>query len=157
MRAGVVSRTLADAIDLGIVAVALGAIYLAASAILFLLRPRAFHFPSPSLAFVLTLATVLLFGYLANGWSGTGRTLGKQLVGLRVVNRHGERLRLATASLRALLCLVVPVGLFWSAVSRRNASVQDLIVGSSVIYDWKLRTPPRERSPVSPEAAAART
>jgi hypothetical protein len=33
----------------------------------------------------------------------------------------------------------VPVGLFWSAVSRRNASVQDLLFSTSVVYDWHER------------------
>jgi uncharacterized RDD family membrane protein YckC len=30
--------------------------------------------------------------------------------------------------------------LFWAALSKRNASVQDLVFGTSVVYDWHERT-----------------
>jgi hypothetical protein len=31
--------------------------------------------------------------------------------------------------------------MLWILVSRRNASVQDLLVGTVVIYDWRCRPP----------------
>ena len=43
--------------------------------------------------------------------------------------------------LRAVACVAFPLGLFWSAVSRRNASVQDLLFGTSVVYDWRMHVP----------------
>jgi hypothetical protein len=51
-------------------------------------------------------------GCLTFGWTGTGRTVGKQLAGL-----------------------------LWILVSRRNASAQDLVVGSVVSYAWRYRPP----------------
>ena len=48
---------------------------------------------------------------------------------------------MARAVARAVLCLLFPIGLLWVVVSRRNASVQDLLVRSAVAYDWAYRGP----------------
>jgi len=32
---------------------------------------------------------------------------------------------------------VFPIGVLWVAVSRTNKSVQDILVRTSVIYDWR--------------------
>jgi hypothetical protein len=45
------------------------------------------------------------------------------------------------AFVRAVLCALFPIGLFWSAVSTRNESVQDLLVRTTVVYDWGLKLP----------------
>jgi uncharacterized RDD family membrane protein YckC len=37
---------------------------------------------------------------------------------------------------RAVLYVLFPAGLLWVLASRRNASVQDLVVGTAVVYDW---------------------
>jgi uncharacterized RDD family membrane protein YckC len=63
------------------------------------------------------------------------------VAGLRVLDRSGRRLSVRRALLRAVLYVVFPAGLLWILVSRRNASVQDLVVGSIVIYDWRYRPP----------------
>ena len=69
----------------------------------------------------------------------TGRTYGDHLLGLRVVGHEGDRMRAAGAGLRAIFCLLVPVGLLWCAVDRSNRSVQDLVLRTSVVYDWENR------------------
>lgn len=145
-RAGVVSRFLADGIDLGVVLGALIAIYLGYSAFRFLLQPRRFDWPAPEPLHLGTLGWLLLIAYLAVGWATTGRTVGKTVLGLRVVGPNGEGLGLGRAFLRAFLSALVPIGLFWSAVSSRSASVQDLLVGTSVVYDWEPRLPPIDRT-----------
>jgi uncharacterized RDD family membrane protein YckC len=84
---------------------------------------------------------VLLGLYLADSWTVTGRTYGDHLLGLRVVVSASDRLLPpARALVRAMLCVVFPIGLFWIALSRRNRSVSDLLVGSTVVYDW-MSTP----------------
>ena len=62
--------------------------------------------------------------------------MGKQLAGLRVVDRGGQRLSLWRSFARAVLYVGFPAGLLWVLVSRHNASVQDLIVRTVVVYDW---------------------
>ena len=48
------------------------------------------------------------------------------------------------AFVRAFLCALFPIGLFWSAVSSRNESVQDLLVRTTVLYDWGPKLPPMQ-------------
>ena len=91
-RAGLVTRTAAAAIDIGIVILALGVCYLGVSAVLFLIDPRNFTAPAPSLLMVYAAGGLLLTIYLAVSWTGSGRTYGNHVMGLRVVNHRGKRL-----------------------------------------------------------------
>ena len=79
----------------------------------------------------------ILVVYLTVAWWLNGRTFGDHLMGLRVVNFRGDRLRLPGALARAAFCAAFPLGLFWVAVSRENRSVQDVVLRTSVIYDWQ--------------------
>lgn len=135
-RAGLISRLLAGGVDLLIIVVIVGAGYLAVSIVLFLWKPGAFHFPAPDRTWVLAAGASVLFVYLFACWVLTGRTWGDLLLGLRVVNYRGEPLRIAGAALRAAVCVVFPVGIFYVALSRANRSVADVLLRTSVIYDW---------------------
>jgi uncharacterized RDD family membrane protein YckC len=141
-RAGIVSRFLADAIDLLAIVAAVIGVYFAISGVRFLLHPRQFTWPEISALHLGTLGWILLIAYLTIGWANTGRTWGKSVLGLRVVtSRDAGDLPLWRAFVRACLYALFPIGLFWSAVSSRNASVQDLLVRTTVIYDWGPRLP----------------
>jgi uncharacterized RDD family membrane protein YckC len=148
-RAGLVTRTAAVAVDLGIVIIALGVTYLAVFAFLFLLDPRTFTAPTPSPGLVFAIGCLLLTVYLAVSWMGTGRTYGNQVMGLRVVNNKGQRLHPFAAIVRAAFCVILPIGLLWVLVSGQNRSLQDLVLRTSVIYDWDVRPlhPPIQRRP----------
>ncbi len=130
--------------------VAVVVVYFGFAAVRFLLRPRHFSWPAPGRTWLAALGWMLLVLYLAIAWSASGRSVGKQAMGLRVVDRHGDRLSFPMALLRALFCAAFPIGLFWSAVSRENRSVQDLVLRTSVIYDWQARILPEPRSLSSP-------
>jgi uncharacterized RDD family membrane protein YckC len=149
-RAGFVSRVVADAVDLGVVwAIGLAAL-LFAGVVRYLLAGPPFRTPVLPSWLSATAGLTIAVAYLASGWAATGRTLGKQVAGLRVLDHAGHRLSLRRALLRAVLCVVFPAGLLWIVVSRRNASVQDLLCGTAVIYDWSYR--PTDESPPSGEA-----
>src|SRR5436190_1302039 len=135
-RAGIVSRFIANTIDLFVVLAALGGIYLGASATKFLWSPNSFHFPTPSRSVTFVVAGSILFLYLAIAWATSGRTYGDYLVGLRVVNRHCQRMNPVAAAVRSWFCIFFPIGLFWAAASSANRSVQDVVLRTSVIYDW---------------------
>lgn len=135
-RAGIFSRMLASAIDLVVVAVVLTAAYGAWNLVLFLWRPSRFHSPVVASGWVLFAGGVVLFIYLSAEWATTGRTWGDLLLGLRVVDNRGEPLHRLYAALRAALCVVFPIGILWVAVSPSNRSVADVILRTSVIYDW---------------------
>ena len=140
-RAGLVSRLLATGVDLGVTAAALVAIYAAWSALLFALDPRGFQFPTPSTLVDWFAGMAVLTVYLTASWSTTGRSYGQYLMGLRVVNLRGALLRVPLAFLRAVFCVVFPLGLFWVAFSRENRSLQDVVLRTSVIHDWLIRVP----------------
>jgi uncharacterized RDD family membrane protein YckC len=138
-RAGLVTRTAAAAIDIGIVLLALGVCYLGVSAFLFLLNPRSFSAPTPSLAVMCGAGGLFLVGYLAVSWVGNGRTYGNHVMGLRVVGRHGRPPHAPVALLRAVCYVLFPLGLLWVLISGSNRSLQDLVLRTSVIYDWDVR------------------
>ena len=137
MRAGLVSRSIADIIDAFTVAFILVTGYFTFCAVLFIARPRTFSFPAPGRYWSLGIAWVVVVGYLTLGWFLTGRTPGKQLAGLRVVTAQGFPLTVPRALLRAILYVFFPIGLVWCVFSSKNASAQDLLLGTSVIYDWR--------------------
>ena len=79
---------------------------------------------------------VLLVLYLTAGWGSAGRTVGKQMMGLRVVRSDGSRLRTWRAFLRAVLCATFFPVLLLALVSRRNRGLEDVAFGTAVAYDW---------------------
>jgi uncharacterized RDD family membrane protein YckC len=139
-RAGLVSRLLANTVDFGVVAGIVAGGYAAVAALRFLWNSRTFTFPAPGFGLLVVAGSVVMVLYLTACWTASGRTYGDHLLGLRVVGRCGRRLRPVPALLRAVLCVVFPIGLFWLVISRDNRSVQDVLLRSSVVYDWS-RTP----------------
>jgi uncharacterized RDD family membrane protein YckC len=79
---------------------------------------------------------VVLVVYLTAGWGTAGRTMGKQMMGLRVVCSDGSRLRFPRAFLRAVLCATIFPVLLLALVNRRNKGLEDVIFGTVVAYDW---------------------
>jgi uncharacterized RDD family membrane protein YckC len=134
--AGLVTRTLANIVDLIVVSVLLALGYVAVAGLLFLRRGASFTFP------IVTYRVAYLVGfgawviYMAFGWRTNGRTYGDQLLGLRVRTIDDDRVSGVRAVIRALLCGIAPLLLLWVAVSKEQRSVQDLIVGTHVVYDW---------------------
>jgi uncharacterized RDD family membrane protein YckC len=155
LRAGIVSRALAAAVDV-VVVVGLGTGALFVWSLLRSLGRRSFEFTLPGSISLFVLSELLLCLYLWFGWSSTGRTVGKQVMGLRVVNAQGRLLRPLWALLRALLCVVFPVGLLWCVVSQGNRSAQDVLLRTSVIYDWNVRLPVRATRRLQNEQAPPR-
>jgi len=139
-RAGLVTRLLANTVDFGIVVGIVAGGYAAVAALRFLWNSRTFTFPAPGFGVLVLAGSVVMMLYLTASWVASGRTYGDHLLGLRVVGRRGGTLRPVAALLRAFLCVVFPIGLFWIVLSRENRSVQDVLLRSSVVYDWS-RTP----------------
>jgi uncharacterized RDD family membrane protein YckC len=140
-RAGLLSRLGADLVDL-VAVVLIGWILLVIGGGIRGLWTHDVKVIAPSQPTREILAALLLFAYLAYGYGLNGRTLGKLLMGLRVVNDSGRDLSPVKGILRAALCLVFIPGILWAAVSGRNASLQDLALRTSVVYDWGLGPAP---------------
>jgi hypothetical protein len=133
--AGMVTRSLANVVDLLIVAVLVGAGWLAVAATRFLLRPARFTFPAPGAQTLLLVGLGVLAVYFAVTWAVVGGTYGDRLLALRVVGPHEARLHWGRCVLRAVICTIFPIGLFWVLVSGGNRSVQDLLLRTSVVHD----------------------
>lgn len=138
-RAGVVTRTLAATIDALFVGVLLLSGYLGLNGLVFLVSPRTFQFIDTSFLFAMTAALTVSTLYLAAAWAATGRSYGCHVIGLRVVDHRGRKPRPLAALVRAGLCVFVPIGLFWCAVGRNRRSLQDVVLRTSVVYDWRPR------------------
>ncbi|WP_329000132.1 RDD family protein [Kribbella sp. NBC_00709] len=140
-RAGLVSRSIAGVIDGVVVVVALLGGYLAVNGLRFLINPRGFRISEASPLPGVATGLLILVGYLCVAWSTTGWTYGCHVMGLRVVSRGGRRLRPIVALLRAVFCALFPLGLLLCAVGSQRSSVQDLVLRTSVIYDWRPGQP----------------
>jgi uncharacterized RDD family membrane protein YckC len=138
-RAGFASRVVADLVDLGVAWLLGLSALLAAGVVRYLLTGPPLRLPVlPNWLDTGTGGVIAVF-YLGLSWAATGRSVGKQIAGLRVVRRGGGRLSLGRSFARAVLYVLFPAGLLWILASRRNASVQDLVVGTVVVYDWAYR------------------
>ena len=147
-RAGFVTRALADTVDAAVVVAVLALGYAGVVVARFLWRSWAFTPPTPSFLLMLALGAGTAVVYLTAAWGTTGRSYGKHVMGLRVIGPFG-RLRLGGAFVRAVCCVVLPIGIVWVALSRHNRSLQDVVLRTSVVYDWLGS----EREPATAPAA----
>jgi len=143
--AGLVTRMVGAGIDIGVVCLVLLLGWLGLNGLKFMLDPRRFQFSSASFLLTLTAAFVVTVVYLTAAWATTGRTWGNHVMGLRVVDRKGRRVRPTVALLRALFCALFPIGLLWCGATPARRSVQDIVLRTSVVYDW---IPRRALSPL---------
>jgi uncharacterized RDD family membrane protein YckC len=60
-------------------------------------------------------------------------------MGLRVVGSRAGPIGPVRSLVRAVACAAVPVGLLWCAVSSENRSLQDVVLRTRVVYDWRPR------------------
>ena len=140
-RAGVVTRLIANIIDFIVMLCGLAGIYAVWFGIELIISGSSFKAPNPTVGQVFLAGYVILWCYLTAAWATTGRTFGNMLLGLRVVNWKGDRIRWFGAVLRSTFCLWFIPGFFWVAISHKNRSVQDIVLRTSVIYDWTTRQP----------------
>jgi uncharacterized RDD family membrane protein YckC len=138
--AGLVSRSIANMIDGVLAGAVLVAGYVGLNAVLFVADPQTFAFVEPSLLWIVFWAECVTIVYFTGAWASTGRTYGCHLMGLRVVGRRGGRVRPGVALARAILCVNFPIGLLWCALSPHERSLQDVLLRTSVVYDWRPRT-----------------
>jgi uncharacterized RDD family membrane protein YckC len=136
LRAGLISRLIAGAIDYLTVALLTAGTYVGFVLFRFLLDPRNYRLPDVAFSAFVGVGLLLMVLYLWTCWATYGRTVGNRVVGLRVVGRHGNRVHWFMALVRSLACTFFPIGMMWCAISRENRSLQDIVLRTSVIHDW---------------------
>jgi uncharacterized RDD family membrane protein YckC len=134
-RAGLVTRALANVADVVVVVLVVLGGYATVAIARFLIDPTRFHFPVASWATLLLAGLAVQAVYFGITWAVVGGTYGDRLLGLRVADDRGHRLGWARCALRAVLCVLFPIGLLWVLVSGENRSVQDVVLRTSVVYD----------------------
>jgi uncharacterized RDD family membrane protein YckC len=134
--AGLVTRAAANVIDVAVVVLLMVVGYLGVVGVMFLRQGARFTFPIVSYRAAYVIGFALLVGYFAVSWATLGRTYGDRILGLRVQTISGGDLGGVRSTILALLCALFPLLLAWVAFSRAQRSVQDLVVGTHVVYDW---------------------
>jgi uncharacterized RDD family membrane protein YckC len=80
------------------------------------------------------------FVYMVVGMTISGRTVGKALLGLKVVTREGFPLGMGRAAARVVVMplsfAVFGMGLLGIVLGRERRALHDVIAGTSVVYDW---------------------
>jgi uncharacterized RDD family membrane protein YckC len=155
-RAGLVSRILAGVVDLTVTAVILFSILVGFAVVRYMVGSAPLQLPRVSGIFTAAAFPLVEFLYLSVMWSASGRSVGKQLVGLRAVKADGARLGVLQASARALFCTIIGgLSLLWSAFSKRNAAVHDLVLQTAVVHDWsdEVRSSPEAQETLALPAA----
>lgn len=132
--AGIVSRGVGAVLDLIVVLVIMSAIYLGVVMARLLYNVHDFSMPSTNGFFTVGAFVVVSIIYLATCWAVSGRTLGSVVMGIRVVNRKGGRVRPSVAVIRAAICVFFAIGLLWAGVDTKRRSVADLILRTRVVY-----------------------
>jgi uncharacterized RDD family membrane protein YckC len=106
------------------------------------------------------LVPILLGGwtllYFWVAWWWFGKTVGKAVLGLRVVSRSGGRVGWARALVRlfgyGLSTAAFGLGFLWVAVDRRRRDWADMVAGTRVVYDWRVRAARLESRVVTRES-----
>ena len=134
--AGIVTRVAAMGVDIAMVVVLGSVIYLGIAAARLIWSPTSFSWPTPTFGYVATTELLLAVVYLTASWATTGRSYGASLLGLRVLT-FGRRIPgWPLAFVRAVFCVLFPVGLFWVVFSPARRSIQDVVLRTVVVYDW---------------------
>jgi uncharacterized RDD family membrane protein YckC len=133
--AGIVSRGLAAVLDLIVVLLIMSALYAGLVLTQLVFSPAAFTLPSLNAVFstLITFAVAVL--YLTTCWAVSGCTAGAVTMGLRVTGGRWQRIGPVVALLRAVTCVLFPVGLLWVAVDRNRRSLQDIVFRTRVSYN----------------------
>ena len=83
--------------------------------------------------------------YWTASWATSGRSIGAAILGLTVVTTKGHTIPWPVAALRAVLCVLVPIGALWILFARGNSSLQDVLLRTQVLYHWQRGPAGRRR------------
>ncbi len=138
--AGLVTRMVGSSIDAGVVALVLLAGWVGLNGFKFLLDPRGFQFSGASFLLTFTAACVVTVIYLTGGLGDHRPDLGQPRDG-----PAGRRPARAGGCVRRWRCCAAcsarssRSGWCGAAVNPSRRSVQDIVLRTSVVYDWVPR------------------
>jgi uncharacterized RDD family membrane protein YckC len=155
--AGFPSRVLADFIDVAIAFAIFVLIYSGVSILWDFFNSDTIQIKVQSPGINATGMALTALIYFTLGWASTGRTIGKQIMGLRAVRRDGTPMHTGRALGRAAVCVAFYPFVMWTVLfSRRNAGIHDMICKTVVVYDWIPETAKRHLPPPPPPPRSRR-
>lgn len=133
--AGFVSRMVAGALDIVVVAAMVGAVNWFLATVEDILRP----WRQTDLSSVLyAVAPLLVIGYFVMFWRFTGQTIGKWTLGLRVVSVDGEEIRFVRALIRVvgyvISALPLYLGYLQILFDPKRRALHDRLARTAVVY-----------------------
>jgi uncharacterized RDD family membrane protein YckC len=134
-RAGFFTRSIAAVIDVVIVGAIMIGVWIAVWLFLLVFNPLV-EYSMPRPGYFVLGGYFLMWAYWTWGWATSGRSIGQGLMGVRVLNRRDRLPSWKVAALRSALCVTFQIGIVWILVSRKNRSIQDVLLRTSVIHDW---------------------
>lgn len=134
-RAGFVTRLIAAVIDVVIVGALMIGMWIAVWLFLLVFNPFV-EYGMPRPGYFVLGGYFLIWAYWSWGWATSGRSIGQGLMGVRVLDRKGQFPSWKLAIVRSAFCVTFQVGIVWILISRRNRSIQDVVLRTSVIHDW---------------------
>ena len=127
LTAGIVSRGVAAVVDLVVVGVVIGLLYLGLVLSRLLFDPTGFQLPALDVLFSTAAVLTVSALYLTASWAVSGCTVGAVVMGLRVVGRRSERVPLAVAIVRAIVDLGHSLGLSVVAEGVEEEAARDAL------------------------------
>ena len=92
---------------------------------------------------LIAMPFMLLFTYWLIFWTVTGQTIGKRIMGVRVVRMDGQRMKVGNSVRRILMYFVsmVPffLGFLWILINDERRGWHDKVANTCVIYAWNAR------------------
>jgi uncharacterized RDD family membrane protein YckC len=143
--AGFASRLIAFVIDLLIVTATIATITLVGNFLVdalsnmfgFIVAGAATNLVMVTIISIVSLSFYLI--YFIGLWMLAGQTLGKWVVGVRIVRTNGERIRLRTAIVRLIgywISTILFLGYLWVLVDNRRQGFHDKLARTFVVYSW---------------------
>lgn len=91
-----------------------------------------------------TTLLVMVWLYPTFFWMLNGQTIGKRIMGLRVVRMDGKKMTLVKGLVRVLGYLIgaIPIllGFIWVLFSNERRGWHDYLAGTCVIYSWEAKS-----------------
>jgi uncharacterized RDD family membrane protein YckC len=141
-RAGFTIRAISVALDVALIGLVMVGLWVGLWLFLLIVNPLV-DYNMPGVTYFVLGGYVIIWLYWTWSWATGGRSVGQQLMGLRVVDNNGGILTGRRSLLRAGFCVLFQPGILWALISRRNRSVQDVVLRTSVIHDWSAAVRPQ--------------
>ena len=135
--AGIVTRVAAMGVDMAVVIVLGSLVYITVAGARLVWSPANFTWPDVSFFATLAVEFTIAVLYLTASWAMTGRSYGASLLGLRVLSNRRKIPGWPLSFIRAVFCVFFPVGLAWVVLSPERRSLQDVVLRTVVVYDWR--------------------